>query len=154
MKITDVLDKSAVFPQLESKNKPDLLRELSDRVAGVYQNINPERLNELIFEREKLCSTAIYSGVAIPHAVFNGIPDIVGAFAKISDGIEFGSLDSKPTSMFFLILSPENSISEHIDILARAARIFRNPDLRSRLMKTQSADEIYDAIVSEDEKYS
>lgn len=153
MKISDFLERKTIIPNLHSKTKPDVVKELAEKIATVYPNINEERLIEVLSEREKLCSTAVDAGVAIPHAKLSGISNIIVGFGRSADGIDFDSLDSKKTHLFIVLIAPENSTGSHIQLLARISKIFRNPDLRTRLMDCDSQDEIYESIILEDAEY-
>ena len=152
MKISDVLERKAIIPKLQSMSKPDVIRELAERISSVYPNIHDDKLIDVLMEREKLCSTAVDSGVAIPHAKLSGISDIIAGFGRSAEGIDFDSLDGKPTHLFILLVAPENSIGAHIQLLARISKIFKNPELRTKLINLESQDEIYDSIIAEDER--
>ncbi|MGH7902235.1 MAG: PTS sugar transporter subunit IIA [Thermodesulfobacteriota bacterium] len=152
MEINDVLKKESVIPNLYSKTKSEVIRELSDKVATIYPNFNRENLISVLLEREKLCSTAVDEGVAIPHGKMSGISSIIVAFGRSIEGIDFESLDGNPTHLFILLIAPENSSGVHLKILARISRIFKNPDFRSRITKAGSQDEIYELILQEDAK--
>ena len=152
MEINDVLKKESVIPNLYSKTKSEVIRELSDKVATIYPNFNRENLISVLLEREKLCSTAVDEGVAIPHGKMSGISSIIVAFGRSIEGIDFESLDGNPTHLFILLIAPENSSGVHLKLLARISRIFKNPDFRSRITKAGSQDEIYELILQEDAK--
>ena len=152
LEINDVLKKESVIPNLYSKTKSEVIRELSDKVATIYPNFNRENLISVLLEREKLCSTAVDEGVAIPHGKMSGISSIIVAFGRSIEGIDFESLDGNPTHLFILLIAPENSSGVHLKILARISRIFKNPDFRSRITKAGSQDEIYELILQEDAK--
>lgn len=153
MKLADVLNKDSIIPDLTSKSKTEVLREFSSYVSKVLQNLNSEKIYETLIEREKLCSTAIDEGVAIPHGKFGGITNIIAAFGRSEGGVEFESLDGNPTKLFILILSPDNSSGNHIKVLARVSKIFKKPETRSRLMEAKSNDEIYNILIDEDDKF-
>ena len=153
MRIADVLEPKSIVSELSSNNKPDIIKEIAENLSSVYPNTSFERLEEVLLEREKLCSTAVDSGVAIPHAKLSGITEIIAGFGRSKEGIEFGSLDRKKTHFFITIITPENSAGSHIKLLARISKIFKNPELRSRLMNCESIEEIYEAITLEDEKH-
>lgn len=152
MKISDILEKKAVIPDLQAKTKPDVISELAEKITEVYTNINDEKLIEVLMEREKLCSTAVDSGVAIPHAKLSGLTNIIAAFGRSVEGIDFDSLDAKATNLFIVLIAPESSVGAHIQLLARISKIFRNPELRSKLMRAETQEEIYDLIILEDAK--
>ncbi len=152
MKIIDVLKKESIFSNLNSQNKPDLLRELSELLTSYYPNIDTDTLFDVLLQREKLCSTAVDSGVAIPHCKMSGLSDIIAAFGRSKDGIDFESLDGNPTHLFILLLAPENAAGSHLKLLARISNIFKSHQFRKKLIDAQNRDEIYDLIKGEDEK--
>ncbi len=153
MKISECLEKNSVFPELVSTTKPDVLREISEKVAKAVPKLNVQRLSETLVEREGMCSTAIDSGVAIPHVKLLDIPDITIAFARSKPGIDFDSLDGEKTHLFAVLITPENCSAEtRITLLARISRILGQDDVRSKLVASGEASEIYNLLVEEDEK--
>jgi len=152
MKISDVLERETIIPDLQSRTKEDVIRELAENLASAHPGINDDKLIEVLMEREKLCSTAVDSGVAIPHAKLSGISDIIAGFGRSVEGIDYDSLDAELTHLFIILVAPETSIGAHIQLLARISKIFRNPDLRAKLMTLETKDEIYDSIIMEDAK--
>jgi nitrogen PTS system EIIA component len=150
--IADVLRKESVMLNLKTKSKPDVIRELAERVTDQYPNLNRDSLVSVLLEREKLCSTAVDEGVAIPHGKISGLSNIIAAFGRSAEGIDFESLDGNPTHLFILLLAPENSSGIHLKLLARISRIFKNPEFRSRLMHAKSEEELYNIIIEEDAK--
>lgn len=152
MKISDVLERETIIPDLQSETKEDVIRELAENLAAAHPGINDEKLIEVLLEREKLCSTAVDSGVAIPHAKLSGISDIIAGFGRSVGGIDYDSLDAELTHLFIILVAPETSIGAHIQLLARISKIFRNPDLRAKLMTLETKEEIYDSIIMEDAK--
>lgn len=153
MKINEILSKEAIVADLKSTTKPDLIRELSDHMISIHPNLNPDTLFEALMQREKLCSTAVDSGVAIPHAKLSGLTNIIAAFAISRQGIDFDSLDGNPTHLFFLLLAPENSAGAHLKLLARISNSLRSEEFRKMLQEAQSQEEIYELIEEEDEKH-
>ncbi len=154
MKISECLEKNSVFPQLVSTTKPDVLRELSEKVAEAVPGLNVQRLNETLVEREGLCSTAIDSGVAIPHVKLLDIPDITIAFARSKAGVDFDSLDGEKTHLFALLITPENCPTEtRITLLARISIILGQNNVRSKLIASEEASDIYNLLIEEDERF-
>ncbi len=153
IKIVDALKKESVIPYLQSKTKPEVIKEIADCVTSLYSNINSERLVEVLMEREKLCSTAVDAGVAIPHGKLSSLPNIIAAFGRSLEGIDFESLDGKSTHLFILLIAPENSSGSHLKLLSRISRLFKDTNFRSRIMEAKSKEEIYEIISEEDEKY-
>ena len=152
MEIVDVLKKESVISNLAAKTKPEVIQELAEQVVLIYPVLNKDNLVSVLIEREKLCSTAVDEGVAIPHGKISGLSNIIVAFGRSKDGIDFESLDGNPTQLFILLLAPENSSGVHLKLLARISRIFKNPDFRSRLIKSDSQEQIYEIIIEEDAK--
>lgn len=153
MKLADFLEVETIFPKLKANTKQDVIKELADNISNVYPNINNERLTEALLDREKLCSTALDSGVAVPHAKISGITEIILGFGRSLEGIVFESLDKKPTNFFITLITPEDVTGIRIQLLARISKVFRNQDLRSRLMNCDSEQAIFQTIKLEDEKY-
>lgn len=152
MKILDILEKRVIIPQLTSKTKEGVLRELVHVLPETDRQVNEDRLIEVLLERESLGSTGIGEGVAIPHGKSREVKKILASFGRSLPGLDFQALDGKPTYLFFLLIAPENSAGLHLKALAQISRLMKDPAFRKRLMEAASADEIY-AIFSEgDEK--
>lgn len=153
MRISECLEKNSVFPELVSTTKPDVLKEISEKVAEAVPRLNVQRLNETLAEREGICSTAIDSGVAIPHVKLLDIPDITIAFARSEAGVDFDSLDGKRTHLFAVLITPENCPMEtRVKLLSRLSKILGQNDLRPKLTASKEASEIYNLLIEEDEK--
>lgn len=153
MKITDELKKEAIIAEIQADNKDDVISEMAGRIAAIYPNINESQAVDVIMEREKLCSTALDAGVAIPHGKMSGISNFIIAFGRSIQGIDFESLDDKPTHLFVMILSPENSSGLHLKLLAKISKIFKIQEFRLKLMDAKTPQDIYDIIAEEDAKY-
>lgn len=153
MRISECLEKNSVFPELVSTTKPDVLKEISEKVAEAVPRLNAQRLSETLAEREGICSTAIDSGVAIPHVKLLDIPDITIAFARSEDGVDFDSLDGERTHLFAVLITPENCPMEtRVKLLVRLSRILGQNDLRPKLVASKEASDIYNLLIEEDEK--
>lgn len=153
MKLADFLELETVIAELNSNSKEDVINELSEIISSTHTNINHERVVEALLERERLCSTAVDFGVAVPHGKLSGIDDIVIGFGRSIEGIDFESLDKKPSHFFITLIAPEEATGAHIQLLARISKVFKEPDFRSRLMKCETGEEIFESIITEDEKY-
>src|ERR1700755_3160982 len=143
MRIAEFLREELVIPELRANDKMGVLGELCAGLARVYPNLNAQRLLEVLIEREKLGSTGIGEGVAIPHGKLPGIPGLIGAFARKRSGVEFAAIDGKPTYLFFVLFAPENSAGVHLKALARISRLFRQPQLRKSLLEAKDAPAIF-----------
>ncbi len=152
MKILDILDKKLIIPQLVSKNKEGVLRELVHVLSQMERQVNEDRTIEILLERESLGSTGIGEGVAIPHGKSKEANRILASFGRSVSGLDFQSLDGKPTHLFFLLLAPENSAGMHLKALAQISRLMKDQAFRKRLMEAKSADEIYLIFSEGDEK--
>jgi nitrogen PTS system EIIA component len=153
MKILDILPEESVLPEIAGKAKLDVLNELSEVVARAHPTMSQPRLAEVLLEREKLGSTAIGEGIAIPHGKLPNLDGVVAAFGRSRDGVDFNSLDGGPTRLFFLLVAPEDSSGAHLKALARVSRLLRNKEFRDRLLAADGREALYQAIREEDEKY-
>jgi PTS system nitrogen regulatory IIA component len=153
VKVTDFLDTSRIIPNLRAKDKKGILREMAEEMASQKPSVDAEKLFKVLLEREKISSTAIGEGVAIPHGKMSGIPTVFGIFARSIQGVDFDSLDGGPTHLFFLLVAPENSAADHLKALARISRILKDSAFRTRLMEGNTQQEIFNAIREEDAKF-
>jgi PTS system nitrogen regulatory IIA component len=153
MRIAEFLREDLVFADLAANDKAGVLGEMSAGLARAFPNLPAAKLSEALLEREKLGSTGVGEGVAIPHGKLPGIPGLIAAFARKKDGVDFAAIDGKPTYLFFVLFAPENSAGLHLKALARISRIFKQPQLRQALLSAESAPGIYRLISEEDAKY-
>ena len=153
MKITEILTPDLILPDLRSTAKPEILRELAGCLAARFKDINLKDLAAVLAERERLGSTAIGDGIAIPHGKIRGATKIVGAFGRHLAGADFESLDGGLTHLFFVLIAPEDSTSLHLKALARVSRLLKDAAFRERLLAAPDADAIYRLIVEEDGRY-
>jgi len=152
MKITDILPDSLVLPNLTGQTKEAVVRELATHLAAQRPQINAERLVEVLWERERLGSTAIGDGIAIPHGKLPGLHEVLGAFGRHLKGVDFQSLDGGPTHLFFLLVAPEDSVGQHLKALARVSRLLKDREFRNRLLAAPDQAELYRIIREEDER--
>ncbi|MCA1829178.1 MAG: PTS sugar transporter subunit IIA [Myxococcales bacterium] len=153
MRIAEFLREDLVFPDLAASDKAGALGELCAGLAKAYPALNTGRLTEVLLEREKLGSTGIGEGVAIPHGKLPGIPGLIAAFARSQRGVDFASIDGKPTFLFFVLFAPENSAGLHLKALARISRLFKQPQFRQSIQSADGAPAIFRLISEEDAKY-
>lgn len=153
MKITEILTADMVVPDVGGTTKPQVLRELARPLANKYRDLEVAAITAVLGERERLGSTAIGDGIAIPHGKLPGVRQIAGAFGRHRQGVDFESLDGRPTHLFFVLIAAEDSTSLHLKALARVSRLFKDSSFRERLMAARDADEIYRIIVDEDARY-
>jgi PTS system nitrogen regulatory IIA component len=153
MKIEDILAQELVLPDLAARSKTDVLVELATAVSAVHPELERERLVQALEDRERLNSTALGDGVAIPHGKLPGIKRVFAAFARSRQGVDFHSLDGGPTNLFFLLVAPEDSAGAHLKALARISRLLKDASFRTRLLEAPDAAALYDVIRDEDARY-
>ena len=150
MRISEFLSPEALIADLQARDKQAVLREMSAVLARAHPSLKEERLVEVLREREKLGSTGIGEGVAIPHGKLPGLTSLVAAFGVSRQGVDFEAIDGKPTHLFFALVAPENSAGVHLKALARISRLFKNPRFRASILEATSAADIHALIVQED----
>jgi PTS system nitrogen regulatory IIA component len=153
MRLEDFLSQDCIIPSLKAKKKREVLDEMVRNLSDKAINLNREKLLEVLLDREKLGSTGIGYGVAIPHARVKDLDYIIVSFGRSMDGIDFQSMDNKPAHLFFLIFAPEDSTTVHIKVLARISQLLKDPNFRDKLMKASSKEEIFRIIVEDDRKH-
>jgi len=147
MQITDLLSPDAVVPSLKVKDKKQLLQQLADRAAPLA--LAPaRRILETINEREKLGTTGVGQGIAIPHGRLSDIKKITGIFARLDIPVEYEAVDNQPVDLVFMLLAPEGAGADHLKALARVSRLLRNQTACERLRKAATGEALY-AILTE-----
>ena len=142
MPLNDIVAMNAVIPALKVNSKKQALQEIAARAAELSGL--PERtVFETLLQREKLGSTGIGHGIAIPHGKLPKLERLFGLFARLDRPIDFESLDGQPVDLVFLLLAPEGAGADHLKALARVARLLRDPDTASKLRDSRDADAIY-----------
>lgn len=152
MKIVEFLRPDAVIANLSGRAGQAVLSELC-RPLAASQKVDGQRLLETLLDREKLGSTGIGEGVAIPHGKVSTLPGLMASFGRSAEGVDFRAIDGKPTHLFFALFAPENSAGAHLKALARISRIFKNPAFRDAILRAADGAEIYRLIEAEDAKY-
>ena len=152
MKILDVLQKDAILADLKSKDKKGILEELAAPLE-VVTGVTRENLVKVLMERERLGSTGIGGGIGIPHGKLKELDSLALGFGLSKKGVDFESMDGRPTHIFFLLVTPESSAGLHLKLLARISRILKNDLFIEKLMNAGSRDEIYEAIKEKDEEF-
>jgi PTS system nitrogen regulatory IIA component len=152
MKISDTLKEGAIISELNATDKKAVLEELSGTLAEA-SGVNQEEMVRVLLERERLGSTGIGGGIAIPHGKLGALKSLLMAFGRSRRGVEFDAMDGKPTHLFFLLLAPEDSTGAHLKMLARISRSLKNSVFRERLMTAADGRELYMVIQREDEDF-
>ena len=153
MKILDILAPEAIVPEMRARAKAEALQELATLLATLHPEIDGARLVQVLLDREALGSTAIGEGIAIPHGKLPGVTNVVAAFGRSPNGLDFDSLDGNPTRLFFLLVAPEDSAGIHLKALARVSRLLKDKSFRDRLAAGGAREQLFAVIKEEDEKY-
>jgi len=152
MNFTEILKRNFILEELEARNQHDVLAELVGVFAKGEVRFNPEAMLQVLLERERLGSTGIGDGIAIPHGKLQGLDEILLSFGRSSEGIAFDAMDGKPVHLFFLLMAPENSAGLHLKILAKISRMLKDPALRNNLLQAKSKEEIWRIIEEQERK--
>lgn len=148
MALADLLQDDAIIPALRVNSKKQVLQEMAARAARVTGL--PEReIFDVILQRERLGSTGVGNGIAIPHGKLKQLHSIAGVFARLETPIDFEALDDQPVDLVFLLLAPEGAGADHLKALSRIARLFRDQDLVMKLRSTESASALYACLTQE-----
>ena len=142
MEIVDLISPEGVIPKLRASSKKQALQELAKRAAEVTDQ--PERaIFEVLIERERLGTTGVGNGIAIPHGKLAGLNRLHGLFARLEKPIDFDAIDELPVDLICLLLAPETAGADHLKALARVSRLLRDPAVCEKLRGSDNADAIY-----------
>lgn len=147
MPLADLLAPDAVFPSLRASSKKMALQELSTHAAALLGR-EPREIFDILLQRERLGSTGVGGGIAIPHGRIPGLPRLFGAFARLDKPIDFESLDGEPVDLIFLLLAPEAAGADHLKALARVARMLRDSATAERLRAMRDGTTIYNLLTA------
>ena len=147
MKIADILDAHGVLPQLKATNKKQVLQDIAGQLAS-FVAVDKRIIFEALFTREKLGSTGLGQGIAIPHGRIAGLTKVAGLFVKLATPIDYDAVDGKPVDLVFALLSPEHAGADHLTALAKISRIMRSPAAVSKLRATNTVEGLY-AVLTE-----
>ncbi len=153
MKICDILRKDKIVPSLKGTSKTEVINELIDLFKDDERVTNIENMRMAVHDREKIMSTGVGKGFAIPHAKTVSVTDIVAAFGKLDEPIDFQALDGQPVNLVFLLVGKENLVGPHIKLLSRISRMMNKDEFRESLAKAKTVDEIYTLFDEEEKQY-
>jgi PTS system nitrogen regulatory IIA component len=153
VKITDFLTVQTVVPALAGRDKNAALEEMADWLVSYHRHLDKQKVLTVLLERERISTTAIGEGVAIPHGKLPGVDRVLGVFARSLEGVDFASLDGGLTHLFFVLVAPENAAADHLKALARISRLLKDEAFRRRLMEGKNSQELFNIIAEEDEKF-
>ena len=153
MNLQDLLIAEVIKIPLESDEKYKIIEELIDTLYSAGRIDNKDMALNAVFEREKVMSTGMGDGVAIPHAKTDGVKDLVAAFGIAKQDIDFQSIDGKPVRIVFLLVGPTDQTGPHLKALSRISRLMHRKEFREKLSAVRSKEEVIEAISNEEQKY-
>ena len=154
MKLADILRESSVIADIKGVTKREILFEMVETLKKAKLIDDIDSVVEIIMEREKLGSTGIGDGVAIPHGKMKKLNTILCVAGRSKEGVNFDAVDRQPVHIFFLVLAPEDSASMHLKVLSRISKVLRDQSFRKKILKLADAHEIYTNIIETDDKLS
>jgi nitrogen PTS system EIIA component len=152
MKITDILTLNAVIEELRSDTKAGVLDELASVIEIASGLPVKGHILKAIEDREKLGTTGIGDGIAVPHGKLRDIKGMLAAFGRSSRGVDFQSMDGKPAHIFFMLVAPEEMAGLHLKALARISRLLKEPSMKKAFIEAKTREDIYRLISEGDEK--
>ncbi|NNG26933.1 MAG: PTS sugar transporter subunit IIA [Ignavibacteriaceae bacterium] len=154
MKVFELLEEKFILTDFKSFKKEDLINELIDLHAGNDKVNNLDDVRNAVLEREKIMSTGVGKGFAIPHGKTNSIKDIIAAFGKTTHPIDYDALDGEPVHLVFLLVGKDTLVSKHIKSLSRISRLMNKDDFRQKLIEAESKSEILKTFEEEEKNYN
>ncbi len=153
MKISDILSEKTVAVNLDCKDKDEAINKMIDLASKSGLMIDIEKVRKCVFDREKLVSTGVGKGFAIPHGKTDEIKDIVAAFAILKEPIDFDSIDLEPVKFIFLIVGKESLLNAHIKLLSRISRLMNKDDFRDKLAEATTSEDVLKLFKIEEQSY-
>jgi len=152
MKLSEIIEPEGIISELKAGDKKGVLEELAEAISNCEPAVDQTALVKVLLERERLGSTGIGDGVAIPHGKLSVLTTPKISFGRSKKGLDFDSMDDQPTHLFFLLVAPENSANTHLKALAKIAKVLRNTAFRKKLMDASSREDLYQVIIQTDEE--
>jgi len=147
-----ILDPGCIELAVKARKKEEALAELVELLARAGRIESPEELTRALLARERLTSTGVGDGIAIPHAMLAGLGETLMAFGRKPEGLPFDSIDRKPVQLIFLLAGPRGREVSHLQLLSRLARLLRDPDFRRGLMSAEEPQEVLDLLRAREEE--
>ena len=153
MKLTDILRKEYIIPSLKGTTKEECIRAMIDVLAENKVVTNRDRIYEAVMAREEIMTTGVGNGIAIPHCKDSSTTEFAVALGITENSIDFDAIDGNPVHIIFLLVGPESQPGMHIKLLSRISRLMSKEDVRDQLLKLKTSDEIFNLLVSEEDKF-
>jgi len=153
MRVSEILSKDFIIADLNSTDKESAINELIDLFINDPRVDDIEKVRQAVLDREKIMSTGVGKGFAIPHGKTDSVKEIIAAFGRKKDGIEYDALDGNPVNLIFLLVGRDTMISAHIKLLSRVSRMMNKDDFRLRLLNAETSEEIMNVFLEEEKSY-
>ncbi len=153
MHISSILDTQFIAIKLQAESKEDVLNQMVDILGASPKVLDLERVRKAIIERERIMSTGVGHGFAIPHGKTDALTDIVAAFAITAQPIDFQALDDQPVRLVFMLVGNETHVGTHLKLLSRVSRLMNSDSFRSQLLQASTPDAVMDLFNQEEGRY-
>lgn len=153
MKISDILNEQLVVTNLAGGTKDEIINAMIDLLGKSSKVLDKEKVRSAIFEREKIMSTGVGNGFAIPHGKTDAVADMVASFGITAQPINYQALDDKPVRLVFLLVGKENLVGPHIKLLSRISRLMNKEEFRAKLLTLQTPKEVLESFKQEEATY-
>lgn len=150
MKVIDILSVEKIKVDFKANDKIGVINELVDLFTADPKVNNMDEMRNAIIDREEIQSTGVGSGFAIPHAKTDGVKEMIAAFGRLPEPIEFESIDEQPVNLVFLMVAQESAVGPHIKMLSRISRLMSKESFRESLINAETAEEIYNLFKDEE----
>jgi len=153
MKLTEILKLDKIKIDFNGTTKEEIINEMIDMFKGDERVSDIETVRTVVLEREKIMSTGVGSGFAIPHGKTNMVREMVAGFGLLKKPIDYRALDGEPVNLIFMLIGKNDSVGQHIKMLSRISRIMNQESVRNKLAIASSAEEIFQIFEDEENKY-
>ena len=153
MKVYELLDKKFILTDFKSEDKVEIINELIDLYKNDEKVNDIEKARTAVLDREKIMSTGVGKGFAIPHGKSNGVNDVIAAFGKTTRDIDYEALDGEPVHHIFLLIGRDDMVSKHIKLLSRISRLMNADEFRKQLLEASTEEDIINIFKKEEEQY-
>jgi fructose-specific phosphotransferase system IIA component len=153
MKVSEYLNEDNVLLNVEAKDKYDLIDKLIEVASKSGKILDKEKVRQAVYEREKILSTGVGKGFAVPHGKTDAVNDIVLAFAITKEPLDYEALDNQPVRLVMLMVGKDSLVSSHIKLLSRISRLMNNDEFRENLLNAKTKEEVLDIFRKEEANY-
>ncbi len=153
MKLVELLDDKYILADLKGNKKEEVINELIDLFKDDKRVNDIEKVRSAVLEREKIMSTGVGKGFAIPHGKTNAVNEIIAAFGKTKNPIDYDALDGQPVHLVFILVGKDNLVSAHIKLLSRISRMMNKDEFRQKLIDANTVEEIHEIFKQEEDNY-